>query len=131
MRKQYLFFLVGLWTLLLVGLALWNMHALTWLSRGERALDGHEWAETFGYAIVWAVGVAGTMATYYRMRRHEKAEAQLATTLSANEERWRTALEAVGDGVWDWNAETNVVYFSPRWKVMLGFAEHEIDGQLE
>ena len=131
MRKQYLFFLVGLWTLLLVGLALWNMHALTWLSRGERALDGHEWAETFGYAIVWAVGVAVTMATYYRMRRHEKAEAQLATTLSANEERWRTALEAVGDGVWDWNAETNVVYFSPRWKVMLGFAEHEIDGQLE
>jgi len=51
--------------------------------------------------------------------------------LARAEERWRLALEAVGDGVWDWNAETNEVFFSDGWKRMLGFEPHEIGNRLE
>jgi len=51
--------------------------------------------------------------------------------LVAAEERWKFALEGSGDGVWDWDAQTNKVYYSPRWKKMLGYAEHEIGDSLE
>lgn len=46
------------------------------------------------------------------------------------EARWRFALEGAGDGVWDWNIVTSEVFFSTRWKSMLGYAEHEISHSL-
>ncbi|MBE9202105.1 MULTISPECIES: diguanylate cyclase [unclassified Nodularia (in: cyanobacteria)] len=55
---------------------------------------------------------------------------QIAAALKASEERWQYALEGNGDGVWDWNVETQEVFFSRRWKGMLGFAEHEIGNTL-
>lgn len=45
--------------------------------------------------------------------------------LKESEERWKFALEGAGDGVWDWNPQTDVALFSKRWKEMLGYAEHE------
>jgi len=50
--------------------------------------------------------------------------------LHDSEERWSFALEGAGDGVWDWNAETNKVFYSKRWKSMLGYEEHEIGDTL-
>lgn len=45
--------------------------------------------------------------------------------------RWRAAVESSGLGVWDWNALTNEVYFSPEWKSMLGYAEADVGNTLE
>lgn len=42
-----------------------------------------------------------------------------------SEERWKFALEGAGDGVWDWNPQTDVAIFSRRWKAMVGYAEDE------
>jgi len=47
------------------------------------------------------------------------------------EQRWQFALEGADDGVWDWNAQTDRVFFSTRWKSMLGFEEQEIGDSLE
>ncbi len=41
-------------------------------------------------------------------------------------ERCALLFLAANDGLWDWDLETNKIYFSTRWKAMLGFAEHEI-----
>lgn len=57
----------------------------------------------------------------------QKAEQlELIEALKESEERWHFALESNGDGVWDWNALTNKVFFSKRWKEMLGYQEDEI-----
>ncbi|PKA24249.1 hybrid sensor histidine kinase/response regulator [Leptospira sp. mixed culture ATI2-C-A1] len=46
--------------------------------------------------------------------------------LRASESRWQFALEGSGDGIWDWNSQTNKVFFSNQWKNMLGYSEDEI-----
>jgi len=51
---------------------------------------------------------------------------QAEAALRESEVRWQYALEGSGDGVWDWNAQTNEVFFSRQWKEMLGFASSEI-----
>jgi PAS domain S-box-containing protein len=51
--------------------------------------------------------------------------------LLSSEKRWKFATEGVGDGVWDWNAKTNKVYFSKQWKEMLGYSENEIGNTLD
>jgi diguanylate cyclase (GGDEF)-like protein/PAS domain S-box-containing protein len=54
----------------------------------------------------------------------EKIQIKLA--LQTSEERWQFALEGSGDGVWDWDVPTSKVWFSKRFKNMLGYAEEEI-----
>ncbi len=51
---------------------------------------------------------------------------QLVDALAESEQRWSFALEASGDGVWDWNMVNGKAVLSRRWKQMLGYAEHEI-----
>ncbi|HEY9657294.1 MAG TPA: PAS domain-containing protein, partial [Allocoleopsis sp.] len=52
---------------------------------------------------------------------HKHAE----TALQLSEERLQLALEASGDGLWDWNLATGEIYLSPRYQEMLGYAPHE------
>mgnify|MGYP002137950441 CR=1 FL=1 len=40
-------------------------------------------------------------------------------------ERWRLALEAAGDGIWDWDLRSGSQYRSPRWGGMLGYSAAE------
>lgn len=50
---------------------------------------------------------------------------EMTKQLRDSEERWNFALEGAGDGVWDWNPQTDESLFSKRWKEMLGYTEHE------
>ena len=53
------------------------------------------------------------------------------SALRESEERWKFALEGAGDGVWDWNLKTGYVYYSSRWKAMLGYGEKDISNCFE
>lgn len=70
------------------------------------------------------------IAEIYGYIQEEHYQKALVRTLSENEQRWRAVLEGTGQGVWDWNAQTNKVYFSPVWKSMLGYSEDEIGDTL-
>jgi len=50
--------------------------------------------------------------------------------LQESEYRWRFALEGSGDGLWDWNVGAGTVFFTRRWKELLGYAEDEIGSGL-
>ncbi|KXO92352.1 hypothetical protein AXK57_15200 [Tsukamurella pulmonis] len=57
---------------------------------------------------------------------------RLEARLLRVEARWQFALETVGEGIWDWDLAAREVYYSPRWKSMLGHREDEIgDSPLE
>ena len=79
-----------------------------------------------GYFMAWGVGTAGLLMLHWRLKGREREHLRQVDELRFSVERWRCALEAVGDGVWDWNAANDSVYFSPRWKSILGYTEDEI-----
>jgi PAS domain S-box-containing protein len=56
---------------------------------------------------------------------------KIEQTLRLNEDRWHFAVEGSNDGIWDWNLLTGDVFFSNRWKEMLGYQPDEIEGKID
>ena len=59
----------------------------------------------------------------------ELREAEIA--LRSSEARWQFALEGTGEGVWDWNLQTNKVFYSRQWKLMQGYDEDEVGNSID
>jgi len=47
---------------------------------------------------------------------------QLELELKAKDDRWKFAIEGSGDGVWDWDLQTNIIEHSTRGKEILGYS---------
>ena len=86
--------------------------------------DGVHWISvSAAYLNQPDLGVAIVYSDITEQKQQQQA-------LQQSELLFKFAVEGSGDGLWDWNAITNEVYFSPQWKRMLGFEEHEIQGSL-
>ncbi|MEE8589260.1 MAG: PAS domain S-box protein [Sulfurimonadaceae bacterium] len=48
------------------------------------------------------------------------------TELEETRERLEYAVNGSNDGLWDWDIESNAVYYSPRWKAILGYKDEEL-----
>jgi two-component system cell cycle sensor histidine kinase/response regulator CckA len=107
---------------------LYAVGATVWIALSDTLLNewlvgtSTRWATLKGLAFVGVTSVMLYGLLRHVLRRAEKAE----HALRDQERRWQFALEAVGDGVWDYNLRTGQCYYSPKWKAMLGYADNEI-----
>ena len=51
--------------------------------------------------------------------------------LRESEERYTLAVRGADDGLWEWDLGSDHVYYSPRWKSMLGYTEDEVGDSVE
>jgi PAS domain S-box-containing protein len=64
------------------------------------------------------------------MRANEALRENL-DRLAESEERYSRAVRGTSDGLWDWNITTGGAYLSPRWKELLGYADHELPNHID
>lgn len=50
-----------------------------------------------------------------------------STSLKFEKERFHRVLEASNTGIWEWNIQTDEVYYAPRWKELLGYKDDELE----
>ncbi|MEG3436834.1 PAS domain S-box protein [Pannus brasiliensis CCIBt3594] len=81
--------------------------------------------------LAWTVTPIVRSRLMYAVAQDISDRKALETSARQHQERLQFALQGSNDGIWDWNLLTDQVYFSPRWKSMLGFAEDEIGDNLE
>ncbi len=51
--------------------------------------------------------------------------------LKQSEQRWQFALEGSSNGVWDWNMITDEVFYSHKWKQLIGYEDDELPNTYE
>jgi PAS domain S-box-containing protein len=71
--------------------------------------------------------VIGTQGIFWDITDQKRAEAELA----ASRERFEIAVRGTTDGIWDWDVQTNEVYYSERFKELIGYKPEEFGNDFD
>ena len=58
--------------------------------------------------------------------RTQLARKDAEDRLHSSEERYKLAAEGANDGIWDWDLKTEQLYYSTRWKAIVGCSDEEV-----
>ncbi len=86
-----------------------------YFGQGKSSLEGADIYENDSGEII---GFQGATRDISQRKRSEDI-------LQESKERFQLAMEATRDGIWDWNVQTDKVYFSPAYLAMLGYSMDE------
>jgi PAS domain S-box-containing protein len=75
--------------------------------------------------------VAAVITDVTELKRAEEELRQSYEELRKSEERYDLVVRGAGVGLWDWDIRSGKVYYSPRWKSIFGYDEHEIGDGFE
>jgi PAS domain S-box-containing protein len=76
------------------------------------------------------LGINGTSCAV-GLFRDVTERSQILDALRQTQERLALAIAGSNDGIWDWDRVADQVYFSPRWKEIIGYEDHELRNDLE
>jgi diguanylate cyclase (GGDEF)-like protein/PAS domain S-box-containing protein len=94
---------------------------------GDAARSTQQLLFLINLAAVGTLVPLGVFLSHRMVRRREEAE----HALKRSEERFNLAVTGSNDGLWDWNIVTDEVYYSPRFKQLLGFRAQEMDNSVD
>jgi diguanylate cyclase (GGDEF)-like protein/PAS domain S-box-containing protein len=86
--------------------------------------EAQAWLEIYTYPIFGEGGRVSHVIEYIRDISERK---RVESDLIDSKERYALAARGANDGLWDWDLKTNSIYYSPRWKSMLGLVESDIN----
>lgn len=72
------------------------------------------------WVVLYLVGHKLLLDPYRRLAESESA-------IKQSEERFKVAVAGSSDGIWDWNIEQNTVFYSPRFRELLGFQGDDLE----
>ena len=90
-------------------------------SADQSTLDRARQAEPYGYFLKPYRERELVIAIEMAVTKHA-----MEKNLRDSQERYDLAVRGAHDGLWDWDIKHNEIYYSPRWKSMLGFKDDEI-----
>jgi diguanylate cyclase (GGDEF)-like protein/PAS domain S-box-containing protein len=67
-----------------------------------------------------------TPAMVERSIRYTLNHTRTLAALKEKEQQYALVTQAANDGIWDWNWQTQTIYFSPRWLAILGYESDEL-----
>lgn len=85
----------------------------------------HPWLDKNGKAIGVLVAASDISEMVRLQDQRDHLMAEVVKQLESSEERYYLAIRGSNDGVWDWNLLSDEVFYSPRYKELIGYRDDE------
>ncbi len=114
---------------LLASIDLASKTSSDWKFEGRFLLDNDEIRWWRGISTPFRISDSETIFNGFLM--DVTAEKATARELQELSDRLQLAVKGTNDGIWDWDLQNDTMWFSPRWKDILGYEDEELSNSHE